>query len=63
MSTKQVDLSDLLKVRDALELATEYFEHRDRMNNAIHKGKEVRFSPITSEVSAANDRVKTMIGD
>ncbi len=52
----EIDVSDLLKIRDALEIANRFFQKRDEMNASIHLATEIRYSPITSIVLAAHDR-------
>ena len=58
---KQVDDSDLWKIHDVLLRAVEHHQHRDAANAALHLAKETRLSPLTSELSAALDRVKAII--
>lgn len=58
-----VDLSDLLKIQDALQQANEFFTKRDEMNAAVHMAGNVRYSPITSTVEAALDRVTVLVED
>lgn len=57
---RAVDLSDLLKLNDALCAASEFFKRRDEMNAKVHLG-EPRYSPITSLVDAAYERVRTIV--
>jgi len=56
----KIDSSDLLKIQDALEKASEYFVKRDDMNASIHLATEPRYSPITSVVVAAFERCKSI---
>lgn len=53
----EIELSDLQKIRDALHKAHEHHDFRDRMNAALHLASEVRFSPLTSVLASALDRV------
>lgn len=53
--------ADLEKLLDTLNHAADFFEHRDRMNAKVHLATEVRFSPLTSEVLAARDRVVNLV--
>ena len=57
-----VDLGDLQKIYDALGEASEFFRYRDRMNARVHLAKETRFSPLTSVVDMARERLETIIG-
>ena len=52
----EIDVSDLLKIRDVLEIANRFFQKRDEMNASIHLATETRYSPITLIVLAAYDR-------
>lgn len=61
MSKVEVDTSDLYKLHDALGHAAAFHEHRDRMNATLHLANEPRFSPLTSEVMAARERVEAII--
>jgi hypothetical protein len=58
----EVDSSDLLKIHDALGHARKFFVRRDEMNAAVHLGQP-RYSPITSEVEAASDRLLDILTD
>ena len=58
-----VDSSDLLKIRDTLVQAGLYFRRKDQMNAAAHGATEVRFSPVTSNVLAANERITTILNE
>ena len=58
-----VDSSELLKIRDTLVQAGEYFQNRDRMNAAVHGASTVRFSPVTSNVLAAEERIKNIFDE
>ena len=61
MADVPVATSDLYKLHDALGQAAAFHEHRDRMNATLHLAKEPRFSPLTSEVMAAYDRIAAII--
>ena len=52
-----VDSSDLLKIFDALQKANKYLVKRDEMNAAIHLATTPRYSPITSTVESAKERL------
>ena len=53
--------SDLLKIRDALAAAEKFLVLRDEMNGSVHLAGQVRFSPLTSEVIAARERVDELV--
>lgn len=53
--------SDVEKVLDAIAHATEHHVYRDRMNGCLHLAKEVRFSPLTSELIAARERLEKLL--
>lgn len=53
--------SDLNKVFDVVEAAYRFHISRDAMNAASHLAPLTRLSPLTSELSAALDRLKRMI--
>ena len=57
----EVHRSDLEKVLDALRNAAEHHIYRDRMNGSLHLAKEVRFSPLTSELVSARERVEALL--
>lgn len=57
----QVPLSDLEKINDALKAARRHHEARDESNAALHLAPQTRFSPLTSEIAAAQDRCETLI--
>src|SRR3990172_4523909 len=57
-----IEQSDALKISDALQAASAFLEARDRMNAQVHLAREVRFSPLTSEVVAARDRLGLLLG-
>jgi len=55
--TKQeIDTSDLLKIRDALSAALQHHKRRDEANAELHLST-VRYSPLTSVLEAAVERV------
>lgn len=58
---RQVDDSDLWKIHDALHAAFEHHKYRDVSNGYLHLAKETRYSPLTSELGAALDRVKLIL--
>ena len=53
--------SDVEKVLDAVMHAAEHHVYRDRMNGSLHLAKEVRFSPLTSELIAARERLEKLL--
>ena len=53
--------SDIEKVLDAIQHAAEHHVYRDRMNGCLHLAKEVRFSPLTSELIAARERLEKLL--
>lgn len=55
---KEIDLVDLLKIKDALQECVKHFRLRDEMNSTIHLAKEVRYSPITTGAEAALVRLE-----
>ena len=58
----EVDRSDLEKLRDPLVHAVRHHKARDVMNAELHLARETRWSPITSELEAALDRLDLMLG-
>ena len=52
-----IDESDIFKLMDALLAAVRFFRARDEMNAEVHLAKSVRYSPITTIVEAAYDRL------
>jgi hypothetical protein len=58
---REVFVSDLSKIADALREATGFFKKRDEMNAAVHLAHDVRYSPITHTVEAAYERALGMI--
>lgn len=57
----EVEESDLLKVRDALDGAGRFLVSRDEMNAAVHNSTNVRYSPLTSTVVAERERLDAML--
>lgn len=57
----EVHRSDLEKIHDTLVIAAEHHVHRDEMNGCLHLAKQVRLSPLTSELCAARDRVEALL--
>ena len=58
-----VDESDLLKIKDALDLNVRFHRARDEMNGAVHLAANVRWSPITSETIVANERLALLLAE
>jgi len=59
----EVDSTDLVKIKDVLQRASTFFRRRDEMNAEVHLAREVRYSPLTNEVSAALDRLTDILGE
>jgi hypothetical protein len=57
----EVHKSDLEKIFDVVEAAYRFHSSWDAMNGAVHLAQQTRLSPLTSELSAALDRLKAMI--
>lgn len=57
-----VQRSDLEKVLDVVAKARLHHALRDRSNAALHLAETVRYSPLTSELSAAEDRLRGILG-
>lgn len=55
-------LGKLDKIHGALADASEWAEHRDRMNAMVHLG-EVRWSPLTLRLQSRKALVMEAIGD
>lgn len=53
--------SDAEKILDALTTAAEHHVYRDRMNGCLHLAKEARWSPLTSELIAARERLEKLL--
>ncbi len=63
MQILEVESSDMLKIFDALAKANSYFVKRDEMNAAIHLADTARYSPITSTVESAKERLGHILVD
>lgn len=61
MAVIEVDSSDLFKIHDALAHAVRHHEARDEMNAALHLATNTRASPLTSEIAAAEERLRQII--
>jgi hypothetical protein len=57
----QLDRSDLLKILDVLHANAMFHKYRDRMNGEVHLAKECRYSPLTSETFAAEERLADLL--
>jgi hemerythrin-like domain-containing protein len=55
--------SDMEKVLDTVTHAAEHHVYRDRMNGSLHLAREVRFSPLTSELIAARERLEKLLAE
>lgn len=53
----EVDRSDLQKIHDVLAAARDHHVHRDESNARLHLAASARFSPLTSSLDAACDRL------
>lgn len=62
MNTLSVDVSDLFKIYDVLRRSVEHHKHRDISNAALHLAGETRYSPLTSELMAAEERLRNILG-
>ena len=51
-----IDQSDLEKILDAVREAETFHKRRDEMNAQTHLAKEVRYSPLTTTLTAARER-------
>ena len=56
-----VDDSDLAKIQDVLVRVSAYHRLRDQMNAHLHLATEVRYSPLTSELQAAMERMDGIV--
>ena len=63
MAKVTVDTSDLEKVRDVLGKALLFHTRRDDMNAAVHLADTTRYSPLTSELDAACERLEALVGE
>lgn len=61
MPTIKVQASDLEKVLDVLRAAEKHHRSRDEMNAALHLAPAARYSPLTSEIEAAADRIGALL--
>ncbi len=61
MAIVPVDLSDLQKIHDTLANVETHMARRDESNAALHLATNVRYAPLTSEVSAQRERVGNLI--
>ena len=61
MSTVAVDRSDLMKIQDALLDAEGFHRLRDQMNARTHLARETRYSPLTTTLTAARERVAQIL--
>ena len=57
----EVHRSDLEKIRDVLAAATRHHVSRDESNAALHLAAQARYSPLTSELEAAYERVEALL--
>ena len=55
------DASDLQKILDTVEAAYRHHQRKDEMNSETHLARETRYSPLTSSLGAAVDRLQRMI--
>lgn len=53
----EVQRSDLQKIHDTLIVAREHHVHRDESNARLHLAGTARYSPLTSSLDAACDRL------
>lgn len=53
----EIDSSDLDRIADAMAAALRYHRHRDAMNAELHLASETRYSPLTSELEGAQERI------
>jgi hypothetical protein len=58
---RDVAVSDLEKIYDALADACRFLRRRDEMNAVVHLARETRYSPLTATVAAAVERMQTII--
>ncbi len=61
LSTVEVDRSDLEKIADVLAAAVKHHRLKDEANAAAHLNPIVRFSPLTSELMAADARLGAIL--
>lgn len=56
-----VHRSDLLKATDALRHAARHHQYRDTANAELHLAETTRFSPLTSELIASQERMELIL--
>lgn len=61
MTEIKVQSSDLQKILDVLETAVFHHKFRDHSNASLHLAKETRYSPLTSELINAKDRLNRIM--
>lgn len=59
-TTVSVQRADLQKVLDIVTTALAHHEHRDQANAALHM-TPVRYSPLTSSLATAEDRLMSLL--
>lgn len=52
---------ELQKILDAVQFATEHFEHEAFMNAALHCSRDVRATPLASKITIARDDLRRLI--
>ena len=57
----EVPGSDLQKILDILKVAVKQHKARDEMNALLHLASVIRYSPLTSELEAAQQRLEAML--
>lgn len=57
----EVHESDLTKIHDVLAVATRHHIARDEMNAALHLAPTARYSPLTSELASATERLEAIL--
>lgn len=56
-----VPVSDLEKIMDAVSASYDFLSTRDNMNAILHLAGIVRFSPLTTKVSAELERLSKIM--
>jgi hypothetical protein len=56
----EIDLSDLHRIKEALEQSLAFFNARDEMNAVVHLDA-VRYSPLTRKVAAELKQVNLIL--
>jgi len=56
-------LADVLKVRDIVQRAHTHHAARDSANAHLHLAEHVRYSPLTTELAAAHERLENLAID